>query len=359
MRDYADVREAIAVAAGDTLRKLLAPSIASRARTGKSPRVVNPDAYRFYMLGQRALDRRGLSVQVSVEHFSRAVAIDSNYAEGWAGLSMALALTPWFTNIRADAVAPEVRSAAARVLQLDSTLAPPHVALGLMHQLAYQWDSAETELRRGVQLRSATDVEGLVQYGRHLEERGRRREAMTQYLTARKTEPASALVSAWMAHAFFANGRLDSALAEISRAIQSDSSNFPALLLASLIYVGAGDTAKALRSVSRLPMSPNAIYLLSGTYDTAAALERVRKLERMTPQSGIASMSRAYAMLGIGDTSAAMTALESATDAHESWPSWGGVTDPIYGQLWGSARFRRLITRAGLGDVKLPPSAPR
>ena len=61
--------------------------------------------------------------------------------------------------------------------------------------------------------------------------------------------------------------------------------------------------------------------------------------------------------LAVGDTLQALSALERATDAREIWPSFQSALDPVHRPLWGSARYRALLRRVGLGDIVLP--APR
>ncbi len=355
------VRDEIARAIGDTLSQLV-PASARIVRGGPagSERVVNPEAFRFYVLGQRALDRRGQSIQSSVDNFTQAVAIDSSYAEAWAGLSLAYALTPYFKFTSALSVDSVVRRAAARALSLDSTLAPAHVALGLQHQHEYQWDSAGTEFRAAVRLRTAVDVEPLIQYGRHLLFRGRVREGMAQFRAARLTEPASALVSSWVSYAYYLDGQLDSALAESKRAYQNDSTNMTTLTLGAVVRQRLGMVEEAHRFAGKSPaFGAMRIYIFALQRDTAESMRLIREGERSQPRSGTLETNRAFAMLGLGDTSAALTGLERATDAGESWPSFESAVDPMFEPLWGSARFRALLQRVRLREVVVPPVRSR
>jgi hypothetical protein len=59
-------------------------------------------------------------------------------------------------------------------------------------------------------------------------------------------------------------------------------------------------------------------------------------------------------MLGVGDTTAAMAALEGATAANEIWPSNHAVTDPAFDPIRSSARFHQLLR-----SVNLPVSESR
>ena len=355
--DLSGIRSTIALAVGETLRRRLAPDVAAKPRQGRDPRKVNPEAFRLYILAQRALDKRGLNVQSSVDNFERAVAIDSNYAEAWAGLSLARALTPFFSDVAAPKISAALRNAAAHALRLDSTLAAPHVALGLMHFEAARWDSAGAELKIGVRLRAPADVEPLVQYGRYFVQRGRMREALEQFLLARRTEPASALLLAWTASALELSGHLDSALAEIVRAEQSDSNNFMTLNVGSRLRLQFGQRAEARRLASRISQTPNGLYVLAAVGDTAVVRAWLHKDDATVPKPWMSWTKRANIMIGLGDTTAAMDAFEKAADAQEI--PWISPFAAAFKPLLRSARFRRIVQRAGFDDVMLPADTTR
>jgi tetratricopeptide (TPR) repeat protein len=263
----------------------------SRKRPGTGSRAsgshVNPEAYRLYGLGQRALDQRQQRMQASVERFRRATELDTLYADAFSGLSLALALAPYFEPITTRQVAGPVRAAAERALRLDSTLAPPHVALGMVHQYAYHWDSAAAELQTAIRLRKPDDIEPLVQYGRYMLHQGRAADALQQFLIARRTEPASALVSSWVAFTYLLQGQMDSALVESERAFQNDSTNYTTLQLGATVRVKRGDFAGARDLVDRLsPYDSRTLWTLAVIGDTATALQRLRELERNAPRPG-------------------------------------------------------------------------
>ena len=320
------------------------------AKAPRPVRAVDPEARRRYELGQRGLTLRGQQLHASVEHFTRATELDTLYAEAFGGLSLALALSPYFENISTREVSGAVRSAAERALRLDPTLAPPHVALGMVHQYAYHWDSAAAEFETAVRLRKPDDIEPLVQYGRYMLHQGRAADALKQFLIARRAEPASALVTSWLAYTYSIQGQMDSALVEIARAFQNDSTNYTTLQNGAGIRLDAGDFAGARDLASRLtaPYDRVKLRVLALTGDTAAALERLRELERKRPTPWLTATTRAYVMFAIGDTTEAMAALERATDAYEQWPASGSVLSTMYDPVRSSARFHALLRRVNL-----------
>jgi len=322
----------------------------SVAKAPSPARPVNPEAQRLYMVGLRGLKQRAQGMKATIERFRGATELDTLYAEAFSGLSLALALAPYFEPTSTRQVAGPVRTAAERALRLDPTLAPPHVALGLVHQFAYQWDSAAAEFQTAIRLRDPGDIEPLVQYGRYMLHQGRADDALKQFLIARRSEPSSALVSSWVAATYYYQGQMDSARAEIARAFENDSMNYTTLQGGAQIRVKAGDFPGARDFIGRLTSRYDRItlWVLAATGDTATALERLRELESKRPTPWMAATTRAYVMFAIGDTTEGMAALERATDANELWPASGSVLDPIYDPVRSSARFHALLRRVNL-----------
>ena len=292
--------------------------------------------------------------------FRQATQLDSNYADAFSGLSVALALLPIVTSTPASTVAPDVRRAAERALRLDTALALPHVALGMVYQDQYAWDSAETEFRTALRLRTADDIEPLIQYGRHLNLRGRHKEALEQFRLAQAADPASTAVLSNLAYSYYLDGQLDSALAESARALESDSTNGRTIATYSVVRLKIGQTA-GLRDlvIGNGDLRLIAFYLVGALGDTATVMSQLRKLEAQKSGSAFVATTRAFAMLGVGDTAQALRALEQAVEFREPWPTVNAPTDPVFSSLWPTARFQALMRRIGLGDVRLPPATTR
>ena len=355
--DFSAVRDEIAAAVEQSLRTRFGRTVGTRVAARPS-HPVSPQAYLLYASGLNKLRQRGLRLRASIDFFRQATRVDTLYANAYAGLSVALALAPYFEGTPAPVVAPEAIAAARRALSLDSTLAQPHVALGLVYQHAYDWDRAGAELDTAVRLRTSDDSETLIQYGRYLLHVGRIDEALRVFLEARKTEPTSAVVSSYIANLHYLRGHVDSALAEASFAFQSDSTNVTTLIQNALIHQRAGHAAQAQR-FARAVWQPPALYVLAATGDTAEALARLRDFERVKGR-WMSNTFRAFTMLGMGDTSAALDALERATDAHEIWPSYGGAVERTFDSIRGSERYKVLARRVGLPpDLRSSYAKPR
>ena len=309
----------------------------------------NPEANRLYLNGQGKLARRGQSVKEAVELFRQAIRLDSLYAPAYSGLSMALALSPWFHRVPAPTLRGEIIATARRALDLDSSLSQPHVALGVAYWLAFDWAHAEREFQTAVRL-NPRDVEARVQYGRLLKDSGRYSASLVQLRAAREVDPASALVLSHMTTAYLMNGQLDSALLESGRALQTDSINYTTLLAGTWVNLAADRPKEAHALALRTPDDQESMgYFLAKSGDVEGAREILRRLDARPHWWG-AETQRALTYLGLGDTAQALSALERATDAGEIWPMSASVAQPPYDAIRRSARFRVLLGRVGLAD---------
>jgi TolB-like protein/Tfp pilus assembly protein PilF len=357
---FAGAAEAIAGGLVAGLRTLFPNTVGSAPALASNQRTSSNEAYRLYLQGQERLNRRGGSVSQSAELFGKAIRIDSLFAPAWSGLSMALALFPYFEEVPAREVHDDLVRAARRALELDPTLAQPHVALGLDAWFDYRWDDAERELRTAVGL-DGRNVEALVQYARHLYFVGRIAEAMVPLQRARAEDPASALVLGWVAAGYYLQGQMDSALAESRRAVETDSTSYASVIVAASIRLGNNLPGEARKLIDRTPRAMIIHeYVIAKSGDRATALERLAELDARSPQPWLAETRRAFAYLGLGDTAKALTALERATDNRELWPVMLGEKAPMFDPVRESARYQALLRRIGLRETSISkPGASR
>ncbi|HEX6643175.1 MAG TPA: protein kinase [Gemmatimonadales bacterium] len=349
----ASAAEMIADSLASALRAQFPGTIGSAPELAANQSTTSSEAYTLYLRGQERLSRRGLSVRESADLFRQAIALDTLFAPAYSGLSMSLALFPYFQGVPASTIRDEVFAAAQRALQLDSTQAQPHIAQGVVYQFVYRWDLALREYQTAVRL-EPLNVEARVQLARHFLFRGRPEDALAQLRVAEAQDPESALVLSWLSYAFFTNGMIDSALGESRHALETDPANMTTLSLGSLVHLWGDRPAQARDLAMRLSGVMFHTTFVIARLDTAEARRRLRQEDAQVPQPWMSETRRAHSHLGLGDTAAALAAFERATDAGEIWSSLWPVSDPTYDPIRESPRFRAILRRVGLGDVRWP-----
>jgi len=347
--EQAAVADSIAGSLAAKLRRLFPRGIGVAPVRTPNQQTSNPEAYRLYVLGQGKLARRTQSVREAAELFQQAIRQDSLFAPAYSGLSMALALFPWFQRTAAPQVHDSVVTAARRALKLDPTLSLPHVAIGLAQWLAYDWAGAETEFKTAIRL-DPRSVEAHLQYGRLLGNSGRYREALTEMQEARRLDPASVVVLSHMSMDYRLTGQLDSALVESRRALETDATSPLAMVSAIYAYLASDRLQEAHALAVRMPEAMwGRAYVLAKSGDAEGARQSLRRLDARPPAWGDET-DRAWAYLGLGDTANALSALERATVAKELWPLTSEEMNPAMDPIRTSARFRKLLERVGLAE---------
>ena len=282
------------------------------------------------------------------------------FAPAYSGLSVALALFPYFeAGTRAADVHDEVVANANHALQLDSTQALAHVALGIVYEHHLEWALAESELLTALKLQP-DDPEALIQHGRFLVTRGRLQEARDRFRSATRADPFSAVALSLLSWSYYMMRIQDSARVISDRAVLTDSLNLTTRNLGALVRLRGGDVtgARALATPNHSNyVVRHDVSIAEG--DTAAATATLQAVEREIPPSRWLESVRAHHWLALGDTVQALAALSRSTDAGEIWFFTNPPTDPWYDAIRGTAGFAALLSRIGLpASIATAPSAP-
>ena len=352
-RDFGSVTDDVVRSMTDALHARFPKTIALE-RAGSAPMTRNAEALDLYLLGQTLLKRRGSGVAQSVDAFTRAIALDSSFARAYASLATALQLYPFFNGTAPSAVREGTLIAAHRALQLDSTIAEAHVALGMAHSATGDWAAVDRELRQAIAL-DPDNIAVRQTYARILILQNRASEALDQLAQARKIERMSPTILPWLSYAFFMLGARDSALATTERAVQLDSTLLPTTNLGALVYLAAGRNDEARRLM--MPPAPSSVmtdapYVYARLGDTATANRLVRQIDGTRPKPWFAVAARATVQLAVGDTAGALDGFERTVRDHGAfWIEYLPLTDPAYDPVRSSPRFLALLHAVHLEDT--------
>jgi serine/threonine-protein kinase len=282
----------------EALRQLpnrLALAVAQHAGTGLTGsettrltriRRVVPAAYEAYVLGQHALEQPPTSsgLEQAIEHFHRAIGLDSMFVDACAALAIAHKLqgdfhfrrgTDAFTDARRyaeralalDSMVPEAYAALAqarlrldwdwegaersfvRALDLNPNLADAHWDYGYMLSHLRRWDEALSEMRTAVSL-APLNQDYLYELGVALAESGAFDEGLQVLDTARSKYPDFIWAPIYRAYAYAAEGRWAEAVAQYETGLgvleREEQPIQPALFaLAGQAYAKAGNRDRA------------------------------------------------------------------------------------------------------------------
>jgi serine/threonine-protein kinase len=275
----------------------------------------NLEAYQLYLKGRALFFQRGPRLRRALECFERAAALDSNYAQAWAGVADARNMVTFYGLLPPEVCLEQAKEAALRAVQLDPSLTEAHTALGLSHLFAWDPAQAEFEFLRALELNPryllARDWYGLFWLHWRV---GCVEEAFDQLKQAVDSDPLSGYARAMLAVSRSDAGRSDEAVQAARAAVELDPDSFLARWFLSVALrfqerfeqsVAAGEASLAISGRHPFCIGSQALTCAAwGKHDEASAL--YQELQARARREYVQPIMLAVAASATGDMDAAM-----------------------------------------------------
>ena len=339
-----EVAEAIA---GQIQIKLTPQEHAILARA----RPVNPQAFEAYLAGNYF--RNKMEGDKSIELFTKAIELDPDYAQGYAGLSMSYVSLGIFGLRPSGEVYPKARAAAMKALELDETVAEAHVTLADVKK-GYDWDwaGAEAEYKRALELNPSYSMAHAL-YADYLSKMRRHEEAIAEARQARKLDPISVPANVVLGMTLYRARRYDEAMGACQKALELDPNLPNALWFQALADEQKRRLPEAIAKLKKavsLSDAPLFRALLANAYalagERAKALNFLDELTALSQQRYVSPLDFAVVYTGLGDRNSAFQWLEKAFQ--ERTMRIQELPEPIFDSLRSDLRFPDLMRRIGL-----------
>jgi TolB-like protein/Tfp pilus assembly protein PilF len=309
----------------------------------------NTEAYQLYLKGRFYWNKRTLKdLEKALDYFNQAIALDPNYALAYAGLADTYVVLPIYNNEPVREAMPLAREAALKALSLDGELAEPHAALGRVYANEYDFNGAEREYQRALELdpNCATAHQW---YGILLYYLARNEESLAELRRAVEIEPVSLIINTAYAEGFFYARRYDDAIAQLKKTLELNTEFATAYQRLTRFYQAKGNYAEAARSYATYRE-------LMGDREFAALIrESFAKggwqgcLRAITAKEQLAKLSRYEAVVFL----AALSEKDKAFDElNKSYEVFGPLLriEPLLDPLRDDPRFAEILRRAGLPE---------
>jgi serine/threonine-protein kinase len=345
----------------DAICEQVCQSLALRLGAEEKRRLTRRDthdvnAYQCYLSGRHHIARlTAPEIRKGIELFEQATALDPNYALAYAGAADAYRRLPIACDWRPTEAFPQAQEAAKKALALDPRLAAAHFALGFVRfWYDWNWDEAETEFRRAIELgpESAEPHLGLAHLLSNL---GRQPEAIAEIRRARELDPLSMIANTLEASFLSLAQRDDEALSRLQKTFDIDPDFWVAHLHLGGIEYKRGritQAVDALQNARRLSGDvPNAIaslgyvYARTGSPDPALAL--LAELSTLASIRYVPPCNYALIHCGLGQRDHALAWLDRAYAERDLRLTFLRV-DRRWDPLRGEARFVEIARRIGL-----------
>ena len=215
-RDVLSLQDDIVAAIATRVRlQLTAPAGAAGRRQ------VNPEAHEAYLKGRfHYFKQTAPELTTAGEYFQLALQRDPDYAPAHAGVA-----NVWLARgdrgfLPPHEAFPKAKAAAVRALELDATIAEPHMALGNLNLFVeWDWATAEREFKRAIELNPSC-VEAYLGYTHLLVGLRRFDEWEMHIQRVIELDPLNFLVPVFYGTHLIAVGRCDEAIASLRRALE-------------------------------------------------------------------------------------------------------------------------------------------
>jgi serine/threonine-protein kinase len=351
LADIFDVQDEIARSIVDRLKVALG--------SGAGPRLVkvatgNVEAYQEYLKGRAMLYRRGPWIAIAVASFQKAVALDPDYAQAWAGLADAHTVLCYSGYRRPLEDMPAAIEAANRAIVVDRSSEEAHNALACA-SLLWERDfvKAEREFLASLAL-NPRYIQARCWYGLFFLQWGvgRLSEGLTEITQAFRDDPLSSYAATVMSFGLATVGELDAAVQHARAAVRQDPESFLARWELGLALDWDGRPADAVTVLEPLwtetghcwaALGLGPAYAHAGRRADAEALYRAlceRRARDWVPPFLIAVTGAA-----IGQHEAAMDACEESVEERDVLFALFNSWYPAFQSVRDDPRFPRILER--------------
>jgi eukaryotic-like serine/threonine-protein kinase len=318
----------------------------------EKPPAKNLDAYRYYWQGRAFwAQREKEAFQTAIEYYKKAIALDPDYAQAYAGLADVYTLMPVTPETMRNA-----KNAALEAIRLDDSLAEAHASLGQIRlQHEYDFKGAEEEFLKAIKLESSYGT-AHQWYGRLLMMRGRHEEAIAELKQAVDIDPSNSIFLENLGAAYFFARRYEESIVWHKQSLTLKPNDLDVFLSLIDSLCRAQRYQEALDLCSQRPFRDyqqgllclgvkNSVQLFQGKKEGAS--EFFHKYEKVLGSQD--PSSTAYMFARLDEFEKAFFWADKAVEAHE----WGILYANVYPLLdrWrADPRFKTLLKKIGLAD---------
>jgi len=268
------------------------------------------EAYQLHLKGQFYFNKRSEEgMEKALENFQQAIEKDPAFALAYSGLADTydlLGAPDALGTLRPNEALPRAKAAALKSMEIDPSLAEPHVSLAhVKYFYDRDWPGAEREFKRAIELNPNYPL-AHHWYAIYLVWVGRANEGLAEIKRAQELDPLSLPINMAVGWLLCEANRTDEGIDQLRKTIEMD----PAFVLAH----------------DRLGLC----YEQRGMYPEAIA-EHQKVIDLGAKALGIAGLGRAYAMSGKrNEAQKALVELQELSKQRHVSP---GLTGLIYAAL--------------------------
>ncbi len=318
----------------------------------------NLEAYCQYLKGRYFWNARtGDSLKQAVHFFEEALKIDEEYALAYAGLSDVYRALPDYTSFPPNQALLKAREAATKAIEIDNSLSEAHASLAVVLNNMFDWNGAETEFRRAIELNpgNATARHWIALYFMY---RAMFPEAIAEIRTAYSLDPLSLPINRDIGTVYYYAGQRAKAIEALQKTIELDPNFSLVHELLGRVYLKKGMHEKALEEFNKekgfsrswrpvLDAWIGITYMEMGLKQEAENI--LNELIKQSKKTYISPYSLSWIYFAFGDEELGFQWLETAYEEQDSWLCEMKV-ESVFDNVRQDRRFIALLKKIGLED---------
>lgn len=319
--------------------------------TLKKEQTQSLQAFEYYQLGRfHSSKRRVEELHKGIEYYEKALEIDPDYAQAYAGLADSYYLLNYYDSGYNKERRKKAYEMLYKALEIDPDLAEAHTMLGEFYQV-YDWDWEKAEKEFQLALIDNSNFSTTHQYyAELLDNLGRNDEAREHIDIAKKLDPFSGIIRFQSARFYYIQEEFEKALKEIQICFDMDLHDGINYEFVFRLYLQLGDSLAALENFKKLGEFTG--YFSPDTADSIYWVDGFNGIDRWSVETNnyIGSEIKASIYARLGEDEKALELIEMAVEDH----AFGGGTDYLeFKHLYSNPRFKAIRKKMGL-----PPLAP-
>ncbi len=292
--------------------------------------------------------RTPLDITRSISYFRRAIEIDADCAEAWAGLAEAHVITGILGLQSPQQAFPSAKASAEKALTLDDAAIGAHAAAADVAKLyEWDWDRAERMYRRAIEV-DPHYAGAHHWYAQLLAVLSRHHEALREIEAARRCDPVSVPIAAFVSYVWLEAREYRRAIEAGLEAVELEAGAPLPRFFLGRSYAKLGEHRKAVAALTsavrlggHIPIFESSLGYAYARAGQRAKAERILEGLHGARPATTSPIDLALVWLGLGETDAALSALEDACAARA--PRMINLNDPFFSELASEPRYQRLL----------------
>jgi len=316
------------------------------------------EAYQLYLKGRFYYNKRtDEGMQKSLEYYQQAIAKDPTFALAYSGVADTydlLCAPDAGGTLRPNEVMPKAKAAAQKAIEIDESLAEPHVSLAhVRYYYDRDWAAAEREFKRAIEL-NPNYPQAHHWYAIYLMWSGRTNEGLAEIRRAQELDPLSLPINMTVGWLLCDAQRIDEGIDQLRKTLEMDPAFVVAHVRLGYCYERKGAYDGAIAESQRifdLGAKSLGIAGLGRAYAMAGkrneAQKELAELQELSKQRYVSPGLFALIYAAVGDKDQAFAWLEKAVAEHDLFTARLKV-DQRFDPLRSDPRFADLVKRVGL-----------